>query len=630
MSARSTWHNLLKNDFLVAACLLIIFLLTNGYTIGWDDQHLEIPLLKSLIDPGLYAGDYYVESLQENFASLLYPVLARTISTEMIPAVYFLLYLVSRFFLFYWFFKLWAFLSKDRLIGFYSALTFIVVGRVEEFLYRTFSHQELALAIIFAGVYFFYRERFVLASALLGLAANVHALYSLFPFFYLCVYLLIWHRTKKIKTLLSSVGTFTVCSLPILIWIVRRALLSEGGGSPPPLTEWTLLYKIACPQNFLFYTETLTSLCSSFSIFVERTLAYWFLIILWGIHFFFNPTFRKDKKSQSVILGGVLMLLVSFVFTYIAPNRFILDLNLIRNTQFMLFVLIGYLPILIIGSSQRKPIFLAVVITVLYTLLRFGSMIGVLAMLATVPLLIIQRISQRESLRPRDIGTISTLGILFTAVASTIIFLFLKSGFALHAKWSLGLAITLIVAVFFLWKYWGSKSWNTHLGKGLLLIPLLLYTANYSYYHYRRREIEKHAGGFWQLQRNWIDMQEFVKENTPVDALILVPHDMEMGGFRIFSEREIVCSYRDCGIIGFDYAAAKNWEKRLSDIEAYQVYIRGSVSSALINAILRYKVNYIVFMAYFTPGDNPILTERYRNEVFSLYEVTSNPVQPAP
>jgi len=470
----------------------------------------------------------------------------------------------------------------------------------------------------------------VLASALLGLAANVHALYSLFPYIYMCVYLVLWHKTKKTKTLLTSLGTFTICSLPILIWIARRAFLSEGGGNQPTLEEWTLLYKIACPQNFLFYAETLTSLCSNFSVFLERTLSYWFIAILWGIHFCFNPLFREDKKSQAVILGGLGMLLISFFFTYIIPNRFILDLNLIRNTQFMLFVLIGYLPITIIGSAQRRPVFLAVVLAILFTLLRFGTMIGALAMLGTFSLLAIQKVLQEGTFRLKDIGIIAICGVLFAGFTGMIILLFLKADYALHAKLSLTLAILLLTAGFFLCEHLRKKGKQLNLGKCLLLIPLLIYTANYTYYHYRRSQVERRAGGFWQMQRNWIDMQKFVQKNTPKDALILVPHDMEMGGFRIFSEREIVCSYRDCGIVGFDYAAAKKWQKKLEDIEAYKVYIRSSVSSALLNAILRYKVNYIVFMAYFNPGDNPILKERYRNEVFSLYEVVSNPVRPAP
>lgn len=60
-------RNLFTNDFFLALIFLIAYLCTNSYIYGWDDQHLEIPLLKHLIDPSLYKGDYYVESLAKNF-----------------------------------------------------------------------------------------------------------------------------------------------------------------------------------------------------------------------------------------------------------------------------------------------------------------------------------------------------------------------------------------------------------------------------------------------------------------------------------------------------------------------------------------------------------------------------------
>ena len=54
-----------------------------SYKYGWDDQQLEIPLLKHLIDPTLYQGDYYVESLKQNFSSYFYPILAKLINYAM-------------------------------------------------------------------------------------------------------------------------------------------------------------------------------------------------------------------------------------------------------------------------------------------------------------------------------------------------------------------------------------------------------------------------------------------------------------------------------------------------------------------------------------------------------------------
>jgi len=64
-------QNNLQSPWCIALILLAVFLIVSGYHYGWDDQHLEIPLLKHLIDDSLYQGDYYVESLKKNFTSFL-------------------------------------------------------------------------------------------------------------------------------------------------------------------------------------------------------------------------------------------------------------------------------------------------------------------------------------------------------------------------------------------------------------------------------------------------------------------------------------------------------------------------------------------------------------------------------
>ena len=96
------------------------------------------------------------------------------------------------------------------------------------------------------------------------------------------------------------------------------------------------------------------------------------------------------------------------------------------------------------------------------------------------------------------------------------------------------------------------------------------------------RDLQKTGPSGWQLQRNWEDMQLYVRDHTPKDAMILTPYDMPMGGFRIHSERKVLVCYRDCGIIGFDYAAAVEWNKRIKDIESFKVFSGKTVDNAVV------------------------------------------------
>lgn len=297
MPLKYLYQQLKNSPWFIAAVLLLIYLAVNGYKYSWDDQHLEIPLLKSLIDPTLYQGDYYVESLKKNFTSFFYPVLAKLITVEQIPSVYFVLYLVSRYFLLFWTYKIWLHLSQNKFTAICCVLSFIMLIRVDEFLYRTFSHQEFALAIIMAGIYFFLKERFILSALTLGFAANIHALYSLFPFLYIWIYLLWQVRQHGLKTLLGSGMAFTIMCLPFLIWTFNNRI---GHAVPPAmLQDWLTVAIIAAPQNFMFPQAPripLETLLGDIRIFIYLTQSYLLLAGLFFLNFFALPSFRQNKK----------------------------------------------------------------------------------------------------------------------------------------------------------------------------------------------------------------------------------------------------------------------------------------------------------------------------------------------
>lgn len=164
---------------------------------------------------------------------------------------------------------------------------------------------------------------------------------------------------------------------------------------------------------------------------------------------------------------------------------------------------------------------------------------------------------------------------------------------------------------------------ESYLRKALIVIPLLAAFTLFCMFHYNYLQVKNHGTGFWQLQRNWEDMQRYVRDHTSKDALILAPINTDIGGFRIQSERKIVVCIRDCGIIGFDYGMAKEWQKRMEDMKDFVVMTNHPVDKAVLIAILKYKVDYIVFMNYYEPReDNGVLKKMYQNEVFALYQVT--------
>ncbi|MBF0122842.1 MAG: hypothetical protein HQL21_05480 [Candidatus Omnitrophica bacterium] len=566
MNLRLFFQRFLRNDFFAALVILGIFLLTNRYIYGWDDQHLEIPLLKHLIDPALYAGDYYVESLSRNFSSYLYPILARLITVDMIPVVYLVLFCVVRYIFFYWVYRLWKWISGDQLTALCATLTLFLLGRSEEFIFRTFSHEEFALAIIFAGFYFFYRDRFLLASILLGIAANFHAIYALFPMVYLSVYVLLCVKDRGwtfLKTGLAFVGFAS----PFIIWHFSHALKANGG--TVPVEEWVRLYLLACPQCFPLGTANPNEMITNFGVLFSRWYGYLFLIVLYGAHCLWNQDFRRDKKAHTIMGVSAFFVVVCFFCAYVKPVRFILDLNLTRFMSFAHFLLIGYTAVFLMKLAQKKELWWALMAGVLFLLIGW----------ADTPMILSKIL--------RYWWILAALGGFF-AVA----YQFRSSPFLPTMK------------------------------KMFLVIPLAGMFVGYCQLHYNYVQMTQRGGGFWQLQRNWEDMQRYAKAHTPKDALFLTPYDMEMGGFRIHSDRRVIVCYRDCGIIGFDYQAVKEWQERIQEIEAFKVFTKQDIRPALMNAIGKYGATHIVFMRYYEPqGEVGFLKKMYANEVFSLYQV---------
>ncbi len=620
MSQTNKLKSILQSSWFIAFITLCIFMITVGYKYAWDDQHIEIPLLKSLINPHLYPGDYYVESLKHSFVSYFYPILSRCITVDQIPATYFILFLIVRYFLFFWIYKIWLLLTGDKFKAFICILVFIFVSRVDEFLYKTLSHQEFALAIIFAGIYYFFKERFVLSAIILGIAANFHALYSLFPFFYMCVYL-VWDIKKwGFKTLLKTGTAFVICSLPFLIWMLFNRC-HHAYIPPEDYKDWIDVYHYACPQNFLLPLVPVSQLFSDLATFLNSTRSYLILIGFYFLNVLFNDAFRLNKKVRSFCVGGFILLGVCFIFTYIKPNKFFLDMNLTRNTQFLHFILMGFTSILLMHIIEKhKPIW-GYCFAVLFVFMKYSGIVSTFAVYAALFVMLIRQWIRKPN-RPLKILVTgaSAIGLILSLAA--IVYSYHVIAYKFFVLMNLLTIVTLQTVVFLGERRIQNPIRRAWVNRLLYLIPLAVFFFQYTVYNAERIHQTKYGGGFWKMRRSWEDVQKFVKAKTPIDAVILVPYNVFMGGFRIYSERPIVVSERDCGIVGFDYGAIVEWKKRSKEIRKFSITPITSPTQAIKTAIMKYGADYVLFMRYAAPQNSSILKKIYTNMDFVLYKVT--------
>jgi len=611
-----------KSDWSIAFILLGLFLIIAGYRYGWDDQHLEIPLLKALIDHSLYSGDYYVTSLKNNFSSFFYPLLSRLITVQQIPIAYFILYLVSRYFLLLWMYKIWLFISKRRGVAFLCVIIPVTLGRMPEFFYRTFSHQEFALAVIFAGLYYFYKDRFILASFLLGIATNIHAVYSLFPMIYIGIYIVWQWRIVSWKTIVKSFSIFLFWASPVIIWALQKRFMLPAEISEEPAT-WLPIYRFACPPNFIFDGVSLSYLFKSPSQWFLVAQKEVLLIVLFFFNLIFNEQFRSDKKSRAIIFGAFILLSVSYVFTYVQPSRFMLDLNIIRNVQFLSFILTGYLVLFTINLINQEKNYLGYCAAVVVSCLIFDPHLAATSLIG-LSLLLLWKKSRKD--RPRHaldviLIVIFSLGLLIWGWFTHKIFSHLmKTGYLFLA--TIIIETSLILFVLQLRQI---ERFRPTIKMLLIILPVisLIFYRGYNHLKFYVQETRPHTG-FWKLQHDWEDMQRYVRDNTPKTATLLAPHDMEMGGFRILSERTIVVCDRDIGIIGFDYPAALECLRRLQDIEPLKVILKEPMNFAnMLPVIAKHQVDYIIFMRYYAPKEEPggLYQKIHENDNFSLFMI---------
>ncbi len=619
MSFKDRFPKWLRSDWFQTLLLFLIFLAIKGYKYNWDDQHLEIPLLKSLIDPTLYLNDYYVQSLKSNFCSYFYPLLARVISVKQIPAAYLTLYLISKYFLFFWVYKIWFHITKQKSIAFICCLAFMTFGRTSELHYRTFSHQEFAMPFVVAGLYFFYKERFVVASAILGAAANFHFLYSILPAFYMFSYLTIFWKKHGGREVIKSFLSFLLFISPIIFWMVKKNIplyLAKPADSP---IDWISLYRIACFQNFIFFGVTFQHALTHLTLWFSVAQEYLLLIALYALNAWHNETFRKDKKVHAIFFAAFFLMAVSYIFTYIKPTRLVLDLNLVRNTQYLFFFLSSYTTFFIIKILDTKSALFSFGAILLFESVILSDALGILTIGSLALLLWLNQIPKSTfSKAIQRVGTAAIFSVCIFEAWKVV-----TTSPEEKAKLAAVIILSTASICYIIVRIFQRHAW---LKRSFIILPVAILLVFQCSYHIKRMRTESAGGGFWKLQRDWEDMQHYVQINTPKNAVILAPNDTEMGGFRVNSERTLVCCYRDCGIVGFDYNAGVEWLKRIRDIWDFKVVREGDIQPAVLKGIFKYKANYIVFMRYYAPRNeqSKLYTAVYENDSFSLYKVALN------
>jgi hypothetical protein len=119
----------------------------------------------------------------------------------------------------------------------------------------------------------------------------------------------------------------------------------------------------------------------------------------------------------------------------------------------------------------------------------------------------------------------------------------------------------------------------------------------------------------YEKRGDWIDVQLWAKENTPINAMFITPPYLQ--GFRIFSERGAVVEWKDGTQQYFDMNYSYKWWERSDDIGKEDRAFYDSLSKErLLELCKKYKASYIVF-----PSSKVLQLPRvYENKEFRMYK----------
>ncbi len=209
----------------VCALLAVAQVAWAGYRFGIGNQSIQVPFLKHLVDPSLYAHDYLLASLR-SYPTLFFRALATLLpSPAWVEAVYPALHLVTAWAVLAAAFSLARALARRDAAGF-AAVVLLLAGHhaalAESNLYSAaFTHTWVALPFALAALALSFRGRAVAAFAVAGLLFNVHALTAAYTAVLLGAGLLAGERPPGARRLATAAAAFLLPAAPTLVLVLR-------------------------------------------------------------------------------------------------------------------------------------------------------------------------------------------------------------------------------------------------------------------------------------------------------------------------------------------------------------------------------------------------------------------------
>lgn len=559
------------------ACILLTLahVLLGGYRLGAGNQAIQIPFVKRLLDPTLYPNDPLVNTISE-YPTFFFRGVAWLLRYFELAPTYFCLHVLTAALVFIAAYGLAKSIFRDRLAGIMVVLM-LFAGHHRALggddLYSLgFTHTWAVFPLAIGTLILFYRERLWAAFILAGLIFNLHALTA----GYLMAMMGLWLLLDVRRTgLLKTAGLLLAAALPALPTVALMVQHPQSFDA-----QWiNLTWMRSADHSFP------SSWWQPGAVDVPRFAV---IVALAALSLSFRAPPAAQRKSIIIACAVALLFVAGYVFSEIWPVKTVLRAQLFRSSRLLMVIMFAHIAYWVacawrmaLGrvegvSGWRGGIELVAANVALLCLAVPPLMPYLPAALALAA--IVALVNGRLSWWQAGI-TGAAFVLLALAWHKLHLTVLPRPGHQLWRQaleelrgWEIPFWIGLVGGAG-LWLVSrlsvGPRLRVLLLLQGAACIGLLVVT------------IYKPLVRAEDASDPWIDVQRWARNNTPKDAVFLTP--AQPGGFRLHSERPVVCEWRDGTQMYFSASFAREWFRRLNALR------RDMVLDARGRNVLSYK-----------------------------------------
>jgi hypothetical protein len=568
------WLRLIEGSTL-AVLLALAGTVLVGYRYGDSNHGITVPILKRLMDPGLYPGDVMVATA-EAFPTVFYRALALLLpGPGSIPAAFFFLYVATMAVTFAGVYRIGRWAGGDA-AGALAVLFAIPVriGLAGEALYRpAFSHSHVASALAIWAIAWFLEGRRFLPLLVLSIGAYNHLLYSVYVLVPMLLAVLWERRAAGPRRTLQLLAVALLPLLPLAVWAAARGT--------PMTPEWLELLRLRSAHHS-FPSAFLSDLPGAAALLALGALAASALPL------------ERRRLVALFALGTAVLFVVGTLFTEWMPLKAVLQLQPHRSWRFLMVLLQAVVAAGIVSGYREGGV--ARVVAALTAVVVFVPGLEVMLPAAVAA----QAITGRPAAAPWARLAAAAALLLVSGWgrrAPSVEFLadIVSQSSAPLVMGAAALAVLIAVG-----RQMGGTARRVLAAGAAAGVVLWMGPQAYA-----MARVRWEGGG-------WREAQDWVRRSTPKDAVLLTPP--REAGFRVFSERTVVGEWKDGTQQYFDDAFVREWGDRMQALrgDAYP-----SLSDdELMGLAARYGASYIVLPARpIRPG----LVSVYRAKGYAVY-----------